>query len=42
MGIVNDTKLVSVSFFRGVIDYSTIGFIVNYLFKIKALVFRPA
>jgi len=38
MDMANDIKLVSVSFFRGVIDCSTIGFIVNDLFKIKALV----
>jgi menaquinone-dependent protoporphyrinogen IX oxidase len=38
LGISKDIKPVSVSFFRGVLDYSTIGFIMTLLFKIMARV----
>jgi menaquinone-dependent protoporphyrinogen IX oxidase len=37
-GMAKDIKPISVSFFRGVLDYSTIGFMMTLLFKIMARV----
>jgi len=36
--MARDIKPVNISFFRGVLDYSTIGFIMTLLFKIMAQV----
>ena len=38
MGMAKEIKPVSVSFFQGVLDYSTIGFIMTLLFKFMARV----
>lgn len=38
LGMTTDIRPVSVSFFRGVLDYGTIGFIMTLLFKLMARV----